>query len=198
MSDSEPSAPAPAPPQDPDEIFVGLLAESWKRYAEMLRATQTDDLLIGAVIASYVNQGWALIDLTSDGATHLVRFHYHGADTRLLVAIKSMSESLTAAKVIGRLADVTVGYGIRVQNFQAVWSAIKSEIKSSIIMSDEPGIITVDGDMTSGYVFAQVDLLLDLDTYVVGGLQVDYAKLGAHLSATVNALHKYLYGRLGN
>ena len=50
-----------------EATFVELIAGSWKRHAELTRNTQTDDLLVGAIIASSVNQGWALIDLGSDG-----------------------------------------------------------------------------------------------------------------------------------
>ncbi len=180
-----------------EATFVDLVAGSWKRYAEITRNTKTDDLFVGAIIAGSVNQGWALIDLGSDGSSHFLRFDHAASRTRMAVELRSLAEDLATAKVIGRLADVKIGYGMRVDNFNQVFSAVKTEIKSSIIASDEPGVITVDGDLGTGYVYAQVPLLLDLDEYLVGPLQIDYAKLQAHIGAVVHSLNKYLRGRLG-
>jgi len=179
-----------------EAIFVDLVASSWRRHSEMVRATQTDDLLLGAMIASGVGQGWSLIDLGSDGRTHLIRFDHAASQSRMVIAIDSLAEDLQTAKVLGRLARVTVGYGRRVDNLGTVFQAVKTEIKSAIIASDEPGVITVDGDLSTGYVYATVPLLLDLDEYLSGPLQVDYPKLSAHVGAVVHSLNKYLTGRL--
>ena len=180
-----------------EATFVDLVASSWKRHAEMTRNTQTDDLLVGALIASSVGQGWALIDLGSDGSSHLLRFDHAPSRTRLLFQVHSMAESLAVAKVLGRLARVEVGYGVRVDDFSRVFQAVKTEIKSSLLVADEPGVITVDGDLSSGYVYAQLSLLLDLDDYLTGPLSVDYPKLQNHVGAVVHSLSKYLRGRLG-
>jgi hypothetical protein len=40
-----------------DQVFVGLVKQSWKHYNEELQNTRMDDLLVGAVIASTVKQG---------------------------------------------------------------------------------------------------------------------------------------------
>ncbi len=180
-----------------EAIFVDLIASSWKRHAELTRNTQTDDLLVGAIIASSVNQGWALIDLASDGSSHLLRFDHAPSRTRLVVEVHSLAEDLATAKVLGRLANVEIGYGMRVDNFSQVFQAVKTEIKSALLVSTEPGVITVDGDLSTGYVYAQLTLLLDLDEYLTGPLAVDYAKLQAHVGAVVHSLNKYLRGRLG-
>lgn len=180
-----------------EAIFVDLVAKSWKRHEERTRNSQTDDLLVGAIIASSVNQGWALIDLGSNGSSHMLRFDHAASRTRLVVEVMSLGEDLATAKILGRLANVEVGYGMRVDNMNQVLQAVKSEIKSAMLVSSEPGVITVDGDISTGYVYAQITLLLDLDEYLTGPLQVDYAKLQGHLGAVVHSLNKYLRGRLG-
>ncbi|MGD9754020.1 MAG: hypothetical protein AB7W59_23755 [Acidimicrobiia bacterium] len=180
-----------------EAIFVELVANSWRRHAEMTRNTQTDDLLVGAIVASSVNQGWALIDLGSDGRSHLLRFDHAASRTRLVVEVRSLAEDLATAKVLGRLANVEIGFGMRVDNFSQVFQAVKTEIKSALLVSTEPGVITVDGDLSTGYVYAQITLMVDLDEYLTGPLAVDYAKLQAHIGAVVHSLNKYLRGRLG-
>ncbi|MCC6433680.1 MAG: hypothetical protein IT196_01485 [Acidimicrobiales bacterium] len=180
-----------------EAIFVELVAGSWKRHAEITRNTQTDDLLVGAIIASSVNQGWALIDLGSSGSSHMLRFDHAASRTRLVVEVHSLAESLATAKVIGRLANLEIGFGMRVDNFSQVFQAVKTEIKSALLVATEPGVITVDGDLSTGYVYAQITLLVDLDDYLTGPLTVDYAKLQAHIGAVVHSLNKYLHGRLG-
>jgi hypothetical protein len=57
-------------------VFVGLVNQSWKHYNEELQNTRMDDLLVGAVIASTVEQGYALIDLKLDGTNHRLRFEW--------------------------------------------------------------------------------------------------------------------------
>jgi hypothetical protein len=179
-----------------EAIFVELVAGSWKRYSELTRNSQTDDLLVGAIIASSINQGWALIDLQSDGTSHMLRFDHAASRTRLVVDVRSLAEDLATARVLGRLANLTVGYGVRVDNFSQVFNAIKTEIKSAMLVSTEPGVITVDGDLSTGYVYAQITLMVDLDDYTTGPLTVDYGKLQTHIGAVIHSLSKYLRGRL--
>ncbi len=42
-----------------DQVFVGLVNQSWKHYNEELQNTRMDDLLISAVIALTVEQGYS-------------------------------------------------------------------------------------------------------------------------------------------
>ena len=60
-----------------------------------------------------------------------------------------------------------------------------------------PGTITVDGDVSSGYVYCQVDLYLELERYIRGDYAIDYTLLASHIGATTHALRKYLRGRFG-
>ncbi len=88
-----------------------------------------------------------------------------------------------------------IGYGEKAKNVSKVMSALKAEFKSGFIQDAEPGTITVDGDLTSGYVYAQVDLYWNIDEYVDADFTTDHAKLADHIRACTNALRKYLRGR---
>ena len=91
---------------------------------------------------------------------------------------------------------VTVAYGQRVRDLGRVMSTIKQEMKSSMISNAaEPGVITFDGDMSTGYVYAQVNLLLNLDDYFDGLVQT--SPISRDLYAAVHSLSRYLSGRIG-
>jgi hypothetical protein len=179
-----------------DQVFVGLVNQSWKHYNEELQNTRMDDLLVGAVIASTVEQGYALIDLNSDGTNHYLRFEWLQTRQRLIFQLQNLSEQLVTAKVLGRRARVTIGYGEHVQNTGAVWSALKAEMKSGFLDATEPGVITCDADLTASYIYVQVPLILDLDQYFSDDWKVNYQVLQNHIYATTQALAKYLRGRL--
>ncbi len=179
-----------------DQVFVGLVKESWKHYNETVNNTRMDDLLVGAVITAMVEQGYALIDLNSDGTNHYLRFEWLQTRQRVIFQLHNLAEDLVTAKVLGRKARVTIGYGENVQNSQAVWSALRAEVKSQYLDTTEPGVITCDADLTSGYIYVQVPLILDLDQYFTADWQVNTQLLQKHLYATVQALAKYLRGRL--
>ncbi|MFN0123606.1 MAG: hypothetical protein ACKV2V_24155 [Blastocatellia bacterium] len=179
-----------------DHVFVGLVNTSWKHYNEETQNTRMDDLLVGAVIASMVEQGWSLIDLNSDGTNHYLRFEWLQTRQRVIFQLRNLSEDLVTAKVLGRRARVTIGYGEFVQNTTAVWAALKAEMKSGFLDAAEPGVITCDADLTASYIYVQVPLILDLDQYFAQGWQVNYSLLQHHLTASIQALSKYLRGRL--
>lgn len=183
---------------DPDQIFVGLVQDSWRRYNEGVQNTHLDELFVGAVISSTVEQGYSLIDLTSNGVAHFLRFEYLPTKQRLIFQLHNLSEDLVAAKVLGRQARVVIGYGELISNAAAVFQALQAEAKSSALLdTNEPGVITCDADLATGYIYTQISLLFDLDQYLSVEYQVNYQLLQQHISATVHALSKYLRGRLG-
>jgi hypothetical protein len=179
-----------------DQVFVSLVKESWKHYNETKQNAQMDDLLVGAVIAATVEQGYALIDLNSDGVNHYLRFEYLQTRQRLIFQLHNLSEDLMTAKTLGRRANVVIGYGEPVQNAAAAWQAMRAEVKSGYIDTGEPGVITTDADLKAGYIYVQVPLILSLDQYFGQGFQVNYQLLQEHIQATVHSLAKYLRGRL--
>ncbi|MDM8521352.1 hypothetical protein QUF64_15000 [Anaerolineales bacterium HSG6] len=179
-----------------EQIFVSLVDTSWKRYEENKRNGLMDDLLVGAVIASNVEAGYALIDLESDGVRHYLRFEKLATKERLIFQLRNLTEDLVGAKVLGRHARVVMGYGTMTTNIGKIWKIFKDEVKSSMIDSNEPGVISFDADITAGYVYAQVPLLLEIDQYLDAGYQVNQPLLQSHIDATIHSLRKYLNGRL--
>ncbi len=182
--------------QELEDIFVQLVDQSWKRYNEFEHNRRTDDVLIGGVIAAMVEDGYALIDLTSDGVAHYLRFEELSSRQRLIFRLQNQSEELVTARVLGRYGRITIGYGEYVENVASLWSSLKSEIKSNFLISDEPGIITTDADLQAGYIYAQIPLILDLDPYFESEYEINFTVLRQHIQATVHSLQKYLTGRM--
>ena len=202
------ATPAPAPaggadgkadsPEEDDAldlVFGDLVKASWDYHGEHAFAGHIDEVFLGAVITACVDGGWSLIDLTSDGTHHYLRFEEMKEHTRSIVRLNHLTPGLATAKVLGQRASVVVGYGEKVKNFSAVWKALKSEYKSGLIQGSVPGTISVDGDMSAQYVYCQVPLFLKLDDYVAGDYAIDHALLSRHFDATLKALRKYLRGR---
>lgn len=177
--------------------FTALVAASWKRHNAWEQSRRSDDVALGATITSYVTAGWRLVDLESNGTNHLVRFQAGQGTDRLLVQLQALCEDPVRAKALGRLVRAEVAYGVRAENFGAVKQAVKDELKSSMVAnSSEPGVITVDGDFTTGYIYASVPLILDLDDYF-DGFAVK-APIANDLHTALHSLHKYLMGRLAS
>ncbi|MEQ1572334.1 MAG: hypothetical protein ABMA64_42315, partial [Myxococcota bacterium] len=189
---------APATPRTDDEqdaVFVGLVKESWKYLGEHRFAAHIDEVFLGGLITSTLDTGYSLIDLSSDGSHHYVRFENLADQSRIVVRLTHLTGSLALSKVVGQRASAVIGYGERVGNITKIWGAIQAEMKSSYIQDPEPGTITVDGDVNSGYVYCQVDLYLSIDDYVSRDYAIDYSKLTVHVGSVVHALRKYLRGR---
>lgn len=179
-----------------EQVFSELISKSWKYYNEEIQNTRIDDLLVGAVITSLVEQGYSLIDLSSNGRHHYLRFEWLQTRQRVIFQLTSLAEDLVTAKVVGRKANVVVGMGEHVQNANALWSAFRQEVKSGFLDQGEPGVITMDADVTAGYIYVQVPIILDLDQYFGEGLTINYDLLRQHLYACMHSLSKYLRGRL--
>ncbi len=178
-----------------DLVFGGLVKASWDYHGEHSFASHVDEVFLGAVITACLDGGWSLIDLTSDGTHHYLRFEEMEGNTRSIVRLTHLTPGLATAKILGQRASVVVGYGEKMKNFMATWKALKAEYKSGLIQGNVPGTISVDGDMNSQYVYCQVPLFLKLDDYVNADYSVDHNLLTHHFDATLNALRKYLRGR---
>jgi hypothetical protein len=178
-----------------DKIFGELVEASWRYFEAHNFASHIDEVFLGAIITSTLDSGCVLIDISSDGTHHYLRFEDLEDNSRIVYRMTHLTSGLTEARVQGQRASVVIGYGERVGNFQKIWKALQAEYKSGLMASPEPGTITVDGDMNSGYVYVQVDLFLKIDDYVAPDYAIDYAQLQDHLSGCHNALRKYLRGR---
>jgi hypothetical protein len=178
-----------------DGIFGDLVTKSWDYYEDHAFSGHIDEVFLGAIITSTLDSGCALIDISSDGTHHYLRFEDLEDHSRIVYRMTHLTGSLSQSRVLGQRASVVVGYGERVGAFQKIWKALEAEYKSGLVASPEPGTITVDGDMKSGYVYVQVDLFLCIDDYVGRDYTIDYKLLQDHLAASHNALRKYLRGR---
>jgi hypothetical protein len=199
-SPQQPMAVATSAPHLPDDEmdrrFGQLIKSSWDYYYANEFARHVDEAFIGAVITSTLDNGYSLIDLNSDGSNHFLRFQQMQDGTRILYQLRHLAHSPAEAKVLGHISTVTVGYGERSANVSRLWSALKAEFKSGYIQSAEPGTITIDADVESGYIFAQVDMIWNISDYVTGHYETDYPKLTEHIAVSINALRKYLHGRM--
>ena len=196
-----PHAPqAPAGPalsdDEQDRIFVDLIKGSWHYYHANQFAEHADEVFLGAVITSTLDAGFVLIDLTSDGSYHYLRFENTQDRTRLYFQLNHLASGPVDSKVLGHQASVVVGFGQPVTNLGRIWGALKQEYKSGYIDKAEPGTITVDADLQSGYIYAQVDMYWNISDYVSEQYAIDYARLTRNVAACAHALRKYLSGRL--
>ena len=180
---------------DQDAVFAGLVQESWHYHHLVDNTLRIDDLLVGALITVTLDAGHVLIDLTSDGTNHFLRFEDLDDRARVTMAVTHLTRDVTMAKAVGQRASLVVGYGEPIKSFGRVMDAIRKETKSGYLGRAEPGIVSFDADTESQYVYAQVDLYLVVDKYVGEDLDVDYALLAGHVAATIHALRKFLRGR---
>lgn len=193
---ASPAALAPATEDDRlDAVFGELVQRSWDMVTEREFAGHVDEVFLGAVITATLDNGFSLIDLNSDGDHHYLRFENLDDNTRTIFRLRHLTGDIVTSKVLGQQASVVIGYGEKSENISNVISALKAEFKSGFIFNPEPGTITVDGDLTSGYVYAQVDLYLNINDYISDDYKTDYGKLNEHVGATQHALRKYLRGR---
>ncbi len=180
-----------------DAIFVEQVKRSWERHKAKLRATEVDEVLVGGVITGVLDNGFSLIDLNSDGANHYLRFEEISTGHRVIFQLRHLAESLITASVIGHEAMVTVGYGERVKDFAQIRKGLKQELKGGYIAQADPGIITVDADISSQYIYVTVDLIWDIDDFLDPNdpYKVLAPILSRNLGASIHALRKYLRGR---
>jgi GYF domain 2 len=181
-----------------DQTFVQLIKKSWEHFDANLFSSHVDEVFLGAVISSTLDSGYSLIDLTSDGSQHYLRFENLQDHTRVICRLQHLAASRAEAKVVGHTASVVIGYGERVGNVGRIWQAMKAEYKSGYIQSAEPGTITVDADMETAYIYTQVDMYWNISDYVREDYAIDYRLLTEHIGACIHALRKYLHGRIGS
>ncbi|MDQ1305500.1 MAG: hypothetical protein QG671_1331 [Actinomycetota bacterium] len=211
--------------QELDDEFIGLVGRSWDMYKETEFATSIDEATLGGVITAMVDCGFVLIDLNTAGswavpattgststsststtnvgstvttAHHELRFEEPETHARVTVAMEHLTPDPAVAKMIGHRASAIIGYGQRVPNFTKVGQAVRQEVQSGFVASPEPGTVTFDADISSGYVYAQIDLLLELERYVDEHLAVDHELLRRHLASVVYTMKTFIQTRFGS
>ncbi|HMR97204.1 MAG TPA: hypothetical protein P5193_03840 [Microthrixaceae bacterium] len=204
--------------QELDDEFIGLVGRSWELYKDTEFATSIDEATLGGVITALVDCGFVLIDLETAGAApvvttttttgtaepvvtgagHQLRFEEPETQSRVTVQLEHLTPDVATAKIIGHRANAVIGYGQRVKEFNKVGQALRQEVQSSMIVSPEPGTVSFDADLSSGYVYAQIDLLLELDRYVSEDLSVDHDLLRRHLASVVYTMKTFVQMRFGS
>jgi hypothetical protein len=189
--------------QQLDDEFIDLVGRSWQMYKETEFATSIDEAMLGGVITAMVDCGFALIDLETANAwagtagAHRLRFEEPADHSRVNVSLQHLTPDPAVAKMIGHRASAVIGYGQRVPEFGKVGQAVKQEMQSSFIVSPEPGTVTFDADISSGYVYAQIDLLLEIERYVDEHLGVDHELLRKHIASVVYTMKTFIHARFG-
>lgn len=203
--------------QELDDEFIDLVARSWEMYKETEFATSIDEATLGGVITAMVDCGFVLIDLNTASpwaaaatttavdvgstptlAHHQLRFEEPSTHARVTMSLEHLTPDPAVAKLIGHRASVIIGYGERVPNFTKVGQALRQEVQSTFIASPEPGTVTFDADLSSGYVYAQIDLLLELERYIDEHLDVDHDLLRRHLASVVYTMKTFIQARFGS
>ena len=207
--------------QELDDEFIGLVARSWELYKDTEHARSIDEVFLGGVITAMVDSGFLLIDVDTAGAMpyvdpalagttvttnavtlpnpeHRLRFEEPTSKARVTMSVEHLTADAATAKLIGHRANTVIGYGERVPNFSQVGQAIRQEMASAFIASPEPGTVSFDADMSSGYVYAQIDLLLELDRYVSDELAIDHELLRRHIASVVYTMQTFVRARFSN
>ena len=148
------------------------------------------DILTGGSLRSSGSSSTAQVVVPVN--RHELRFEDPTSGARVALVLDHLTPDVGSAKVLGQRARIELGYGEQVPNFSQVGRALRQEMASTYVVSPEPGRVTFDADLSSGFVFCQVDLLWDLDRYVDGSMDVDADLLRKHLAATVHTLRKFL------
>ena len=198
--------------------FVSLVENSWKIHQQYYWNNSVDEILIGAVIRQNLDNGYLLIDLKSErpynyyasqGADpsansyiqpinkHYLRFENSKDKSRLVYELDRITTDLTDSRVLGQLSRITIAYGEKTSKGDQIWQTMKQELKTTLIDTSEPGIITFDVELKAGYVYASVSIILDINEYnkdkMIGN--IDYDKLGSHMEAVIHSLKKALRGK---
>ncbi|MBP7877901.1 hypothetical protein [Candidatus Neomicrothrix sp.] len=196
--------------QELDDAFMDLVSRSSDLYKESERATSMDEVFLGGVIAAFGANGFLLIDIFTGGSLrssgsasaapqvstpinrHELRFEHPPSGARVALIVDHLTPDVGSAKVLGQRARLQLGYGERIPNFGQVGRALRQEMASTFVVSPEPGRVTFDADLSSGFVYCQTDLLWELDRYVDDSMDVDAELLHKHLAAIVHTMRKFL------
>ena len=182
--------------REASQVFVELVAASRRHFHEAFVNSRIGDAVIGAVIVWAVGHGYSLIGLNSDGENHHLRFEDLVRSTRVLFRVTHLADRLAVAKTQGHLATIAVGLGERDPDVGHRFRAMGSDVAALFAVGTEPGVVSFAADVTSGYLYCQVGLVVDLDTYVASGLEANQAILGTHLDGVLHTLGRIIRGKL--
>lgn len=172
-----------------DELFETMVADSRTRHQRLDWASKLDDVALGAVIASSLADGYALIDLHALAQSHQARFEHPDSHERLIIEIDSLGPASTGGELLGQHGYVTVGLGRKVR--------IEDMVDDDPI-SDQPGVIAIECDAESGYAYSTVDLIWEFDELLDVDRTLDTDAVMRRVSAAEHALRKHWVDRFGS
>jgi len=132
------------------------------------------------------------------GPQHSLRFEVPTTGARVTVELQHLTPGLAASKVLNHRANLVVGYGERLGNAGQIGQALRSEVASAFVATPEPGTVSFDADISSGYVYARIELFLEPDRYVDDKLAVDHDLLRRHIAALVHTMRTFVHTRFGS
>lgn len=174
--------------------FASQLQQTWSWDDEWSFSTQVDEVFIGALIASTLKNGYSLMEISSDGTHHHLRFEHVETASRLVCRVTYLTDTLPVAKVLGHRASVIFGYGERLTNCPVDEPLAEPE-RFGLDGMPAPGTLVIRGEETSGYIYSKVELTLDISRFVHEDYSVNTDLLSEQILVITKALEGYLRHR---
>ncbi len=183
--------------QELDDEFIALVDRSWEMFKETEKASTIDEAIVAGIVTALVDSGFVLIDITT-GVQHALRFEVPTTGARVTIDLQHLTADLASAKTIGHRAELVVGYGERLGNAGQIGQALRGEVASSFVATPEPGTVSFDADISSGYVYARIELYLEPERYIDDSLAVDHDLLRRHIAALVHTMRTFVHTRFAS
>jgi hypothetical protein len=174
--------------------FEVLLQQTWDWDEEWRFSTQVDEVFLGALITGTLNNDYSLMEISSDGSHHHLRFEHIDTGSRLVYRVSYLTDTLPVAKVLGHRVSVVFGYGENLPN-PVRDLALDGASRFGLEDMPSPGTLVIAADEGSDYSYAKVELTLNISTYVNKDYSVDTMVLGQDVRTTIGALKAYLCQR---
>ena len=176
------------------EPFEGLLKQTWEWDEEWNFATQVDEVFLGALITSTLNNDYFLMAISSDGTHHDLAFEHLENASRVIYRVSYLSDTLPVAKILGHRVSVIFGYGERIKLVYTDDAAPEHE-RFGLEEMASPGTLILQADEDGEYAYAKLELTLNISEYVGENYGVDTDLLGGHVKTITRALRSYLQHR---
>ena len=176
------------------EPFEALLQQTWEWDEEWNFATQVDEVFLGALIVGTLNHDYFLMSISSDGTHHDIAFEHLENASRVIFRVSYLSDTLPVAKILGHRVSVIFGYGERIASPHVDTAAAELE-RFGLEEMASPGTLILQADEHSGYLYAKLELTLNISEYVGENYAVDTPLLGSHVKTVISALRSYLNHR---
>lgn len=182
-----------------EDRFIQLVQSSWDTYSQFERASWLDDAMMGGLITAHLQNGFFMLDATSDGSSHYARFVNDSKD-RVVVRLQSRAgEDIVFARTIGNIAGLQLAFQRSYPDVSKLVKAMKSEFKSNLAGGSaspdfpDPGVFKIDCEGTTAS--CETALLIEIKDYINAETYLpDTAKIWTHCQAVYQSLEKYLAG----